>query len=360
MPGAAQRRRARRAPPISFGARNQAIRSTAPRCDQRAGEIRAALDEQRLDRPSPPGRRGPRRAARRASPCTSTTSTPAARSAVHARPASASAAAITTTGISPARCAPAPSRAAGGRRSRRPPAPAGAPARSRSRAVSWRIVGERRPQAHRRRRRCRRASGAPAPRDAGPEIQRLSPEAVAILPSRLVASLSVTSGRPVSAQVRKGAFSSAQARASAPSATATSTPAACSTSRPCARSRSSGSSNPITTRAHSGRHQRVGAGRRAPVVRAGLERADHGRPAGVVPGHRQGHRLGVRQPGALVPALGDDLAVAQHHGADQRVGAHPAAAVEGQPDGAGEGRPLERRDRRHRHAHPSASAASPA
>ena len=76
-----------------------------------------------------------------------------------------------------------------------------------------------------------------------------------------------------------------------------------------------------------------GAGRLAPLVGAGLESHVQGRPRRVVsPGAAvvQGRDLGVgpAQPG--VEPLADRLAVAHQHGADERVGADPAAAALGQ------------------------------
>src|SRR3546814_15542181 len=55
---------------------------------------------------------------------------------------------------------------------------------------------------------------------AGPVIQRLTPDAVAILPSREVASLSVTYGRPAVIRDRKPAVAAAARAAPAPTSTA--------------------------------------------------------------------------------------------------------------------------------------------
>ena len=62
------------------------------------------------------------------------------------------------------------------------------------------------------------------------------------------------------------------------------------------------------------------AGRRAPLVRAGFERGEHGGPAGPVAGSAQGFDLGVGAPGRLCGALAHDLAVAHDDRADPRVG----------------------------------------
>ena len=86
-----------------------------------------------------------------------------------------------------------------------------------------------------------------AARAAGPVIQRLSPLCAAIRPSRVVAVLSATSGRPEATRVRKPALSN---RASAsPGPVSTAMPAASSRAKPRPATRGSGSPVAATTRA---------------------------------------------------------------------------------------------------------------
>ena len=84
-------------------------------------------------------------------------------------------------------------------------------------------------------------------RAASPVIQRLSPLARAIRPSSVLASFSVSQGRPRRIRDRKPAFSSAASRIISPSSMAM--PARCRMARPPPETRGSGSSSAITTRA---------------------------------------------------------------------------------------------------------------
>ena len=86
-----------------------------------------------------------------------------------------------------------------------------------------------------------------ARRASGPVIHWLSPDAVAIRPSRLVASLSVTRGRPVALRSRKPAWSCIASAARTPVVTAI--PAARNRAKPCPETRGSVSSSGATTRA---------------------------------------------------------------------------------------------------------------
>ena len=102
-------------------------------------------------------------------------------------------------------------------------------------AVEPRIVGEHRADCRPGSRRAPRAARARAAPAAAPEIQRLSPPAVAILPSRLIAHLRVTAGRPRASrdQVRRG---SAERRLAPAAPTSTSTPGRAQALRsPCRR-----------------------------------------------------------------------------------------------------------------------------
>jgi len=84
-------------------------------------------------------------------------------------------------------------------------------------------------------------------RAAGPVIQRLSPAAVAIRPSRLCASFSVTIGRPLRTRLRKPFCNACASAAITPSAT--SIPAARRIAWPRPETRGSGSAVAVTTRA---------------------------------------------------------------------------------------------------------------
>ena len=93
----------------------------------------------------------------------------------------------------------------------------------------------------RRRRRC------PSARAAGPVIHWLSPVAVAILPSALVASFSATSGRRWRIRAKKPAFSRQASASRQPTSTAM--PAARSRAMPLPSTRGSGSTAATTARA---------------------------------------------------------------------------------------------------------------
>ena len=115
-------------------------------------------------------------------------------------------------------------------------------------------------------------------RAAGPVIQRLSPEAVAIRPSSEVASFSVTSGRPVRTRWKNPALISAASSRAQP---------AFDGDPGLPQSRETAAGNPrvrVLDRsddpAHPGRDQRLGARRRLPPVGARFER-DIGRRAPV-------------------------------------------------------------------------------
>ena len=86
-----------------------------------------------------------------------------------------------------------------------------------------------------------------------------------------------------------------------------------------------------------GRHQGIGAGRRAAVMRARLERdIDRGALQGFA-GVRDGVGLGVRPAALLGAAAGDHAAVAHDHAAHGRIGP-------GAPE-----RPARQRERRAHH-----------
>jgi len=94
---------------------------------------------------------------------------------------------------------------------------------------------------------CRARSAWTARRASGPVIQRLSPAPVAMRPSRVVASFSVTSGSPASIRRKKPAFSARASAASRPSSTGMA--ASRRRARPRPSTRGSGSRMATTTRA---------------------------------------------------------------------------------------------------------------
>ena len=81
---------------------------------------------------------------------------------------------------------------------------------------------------------------------------------------------------------------------------------------------------------HSRRHDRVGARRRATVMRARLERHVEGRAARCVARLLERDRLGVPDSVVGVPALPHDLAVSHDDRADKRIVAGLAASLLGQ------------------------------
>ena len=102
--------------------------------------------------------------------------------------------------------------------------------------------------------------------------------------------------------------------------------------------------------AHAGVDQRHGAGRRAAVVRAGLERdVDRGAERARA-GPAQRLDLGVRPAARLGPAAAHDAAVLDHHAADRGVRPGAAEAALGQPQRQRHEAAVEliRRRRRHR------------
>ena len=243
--------------------------------------------------------------------------------------------------------------------SRTPPARAGARGPRTSRAVRLRVVGQRGAEAHGH----GVAVGPPAVHQArataGPEIQRLSPVAVAILPSRLVASFSVTSGQPGHRPGQEGGVQLGARAAVGAVGHGDLDARGARAPRAPGRGRARADRRSRSRRARPRPRTRASAhGGRAAVVRAGLQRADHRRAAGRVAGRREGHRLGVRQPRALVPALRDDPPAAQHHRAHQRVGAHAAARRSRPARARAPGRPAPREAARPRRSRRAASAAS--
>jgi len=84
---------------------------------------------------------------------------------------------------------------------------------------------------------------------------------------------------------------------------------------------------------HARRHEGVGAGRRAPLMGAGLERTVECRPARRVAGLTQGGRLGMGSTRRRVPPPADDTAVLDEQRPDERVRVRRATTVLGQTEG---------------------------
>ena len=166
-------------------------------------------------------------------------------------------------------------------------------------------------------------------RESSPEIHFESPVRVATLPSSVIADLNSTHGRPVRACLRNGWLSRRARAASSPSAIATSTPSSRRIPGPRPAALSVGSSEAMTTRRMPGLEDRLGAGRRAAGVAAGLERHVERRAAQVgAAGGGDRRALGVRPAELGMEALAEHLAVAHDHRADQRIGARaPAPAL---------------------------------
>ena len=213
-----------------------------------------------------PQRRARCRAGRAGSAATPTISTPAASSASRRRKSTSDAATI-QSGAAPAPCdQPAAERQA--QRAVDDDAHRRAARQARQAAGQLRIVGQRRADADHDRVMAGAQADAPQSRATSPVIQRLSPEAVAMRPSRVVASLSVTNGRPSRTRRRKPALSAAAAsRLHAD------------LGRDAGRAQRGDAARrrradrdpraPTTTRADAGGDQRVGAGRRLAVMAHG-------------------------------------------------------------------------------------------
>ena len=172
-------------------------------------------------------------------------------------------------------------------------------------------------------------------RDAAPEIHLESPAAVAVRPSRVSADLRTTSGRPVRACLRNAWLSRLAAVASAPSDQTTSTPPSrrISGPRPLAfGGRIVGADHdPADARGE----DRLGAGRLAALVRAGLERHVH-RRAGQVGAAARGRprsrrpRRGDRRARRESPRRGPRPPAPAIDCADERVRADRTAPAGGQ------------------------------
>ena len=91
---------------------------------------------------------------------------------------------------------------------------------------------------------------------------------------------------------------------------------------------------------HAGRADRIRAGRRLALMRAGLEGDDERRPAGLFARGMQGVQLRMRAAEFGVPAFGDRLVAPQHHGADERIGGHATPPAPRQLERSTHGRQL--------------------
>ena len=131
--------------------------------------------------------------------------------------------------------------------------------------------------------------------------------------------------------MRNGALSSAHAAASAPLATATSIPAAAQhLARPGRGRARAGRAAPITTRATPAATRASAHGGVRPWWEQGSRVQTIVAPRAASPAAASAAASACGRPGPLVPALGDRRAVAQHHGADEGVGAHAPPAAQGE------------------------------
>ena len=123
-----------------------------------------------------------------------------------------------------------------------------------------------------------------------PEIQGESPGAVAVRPSRDIASFSVTSGRPVRACLRNGWLRAAPRSPPRRRANSTSTPAVAKDPGPTAGGLLARVVGADHDPSDPGLEDRLRAGRLAALVGAGLERHVHRRPGRVLAAATQSSR----------------------------------------------------------------------
>ena len=276
------------------------------RVEERARELRAALQQDRRDaRPSRAGRAPSARARARSRRSRRRRRRPTARA-----PRSPSGAPRATRRRSAAAPAPhATSCESSGRRA--------VASKTTWRGWWWTpstraVSADRRPARCRSRPRRRRrspASGARARAQDSSEIHCESPVRVATLPSSVIADLNSTHGRPVRACLRKAWLTSRARRAMSPSATSTSTPSSRRIPSPRPDAFALGSSDADDDARDAGREDRVRARRRLAVMAARLHRDVQRRarqlaPAAAAFGDRVD--LGVRPAVLLVPALAED------------------------------------------------------
>ncbi len=165
-------------------------------------------------------------------------------------------------------------------------------------------------------------------RASGPVIQRLSPEAVAMRPSSVVASLSVSIGRP--AHDARDEAGLQLARLGLAHALHDLDPGRAQPREP----RPVGARVGVAHRHHDPRDprrdQRVGAGRRRADMRAGLQRdVRRGPPRGRAR-LRERPRLGVRPAAVAGARAAEHGAAALDHAADRRVGPAPPEPARGE------------------------------
>ena len=172
---------------------------------------------------------------------------------------------------------------------------------------------------------------------SSPLIHFESPVRVATLPSRVIADLNSTHGRPTRACLRKAWLSSRALAASSPSASTTSTPSSRRIPSPRPEAFSVGSSEATTTRP-------IPACRIASVQGGVLPSWQHGSSEtySVAPPRSARPQASIALTSAcaravlLMPALPQDLAVAGDHRADHRVRLDRAHAVARELDRARE------------------------
>ena len=177
------------------------------------------------------------------------------------------------------------------------------------------------------RQRCARA------RLASPEIHCESPVRVATLPSSVIADLKTTSGRPVRACLRNGWLSRRAAAAISPSTHVDAHALVAQDARPapgCLLGRVVGGHDHA---GDAGREDRVGAGRRAALVAAGLERHVQGRPGRVLLQAASASRSACGSPAAAWKPSPITRSVLDDDRADERVRTRVPARPAGQFDG---------------------------
>ena len=201
----------------------------------------------------------------------------------------------------------------------------GGPARSAAGRRPARCRSRRRP------RRIRRASDGRARGWARPRSTS-SRRWVATLPSSVIADLNSTQGRPVRACLRNGWLSRRARSARSPSATTISTPSSRRIPRPRPEACSDGSSEATTTRRIPARRIASVHGGVRPWWRTAPATRTSSRRPGPVPRGADRLDLGVRAAELAVIALAERSVAVGDHGADQRVGADPAAPLLGDLD----------------------------
>ena len=174
-------------------------------------------------------------------------------------------------------------------------------------------------------------SACAARRAAAPVIQRLSPLAVAMRPSRVVASFRVTRGRPRVMRRTKPAMTARASRLQ--QALLHGDPGLPQPAEAAAVDPRVGIAGGHHHARHAGGDQGVAAGRRAAPVGAGLQGDIGGGAARGLAGAGERLRFGVRAAAGLGPAAADHPALAHDDAADRGVRPGVAEAPAGERQG---------------------------